>query len=77
MTLDPPEDDMTRNMGKLDRALRTIVALGLLYLAFGTAMLGTGLWMWLAVVVAAVFLVTSLAGSCPLYTLIGLRTCRS
>lgn len=64
---------MTQNMGSLDRLFRTAVALvvGALYVAGvigGTtaAILG---------VLAAVFLLTSFVGTCPLYVPFGLSTC--
>ncbi len=67
---------MTTNMGKVDRVLRLIVAAVLLYLAFGTMLIGSGILFWLALIVAAVFTLTSLVGSCPLYSLVGINTCQ-
>ncbi|ALE16071.1 hypothetical protein AMC99_00768 [Altererythrobacter epoxidivorans] len=64
---------MGKNMGTLDRTLRIIVALVLAYLAYTGALAGglaTG-----AYIVAAVFLLTSLIGFCPLYRVIGVNTC--
>ncbi|TRD15398.1 YgaP family membrane protein [Palleronia caenipelagi] len=66
---------MTTNMGKFDRIGRLVIAAVLLYLAFGTAVLGAGLLHWLAIIVALVFIVTSLVGNCPLYSVVGIRTC--
>ncbi|MFP7675460.1 YgaP-like transmembrane domain [Marivita sp. S0852] len=67
---------MTTNMGKADRIARLAVAAALLVLAFGTSVLASGLLFWLALAVAAVFAVTALVGNCPLYALVGLKTCR-
>lgn len=67
---------MTTNMGKIDRGLRLAVAAALLFIAFGTAMLGSGLLFWIALIVAAVFTLTAFVGNCPLYSVIGLKTCR-
>ncbi|MGR3803383.1 YgaP family membrane protein [Marinibacterium profundimaris] len=64
------------NMGKADRAIRIAIAAVLLYLAFGTALAAAGLLHWLAIAVAAIFVLTSLVGLCPLYSIIGLKTCR-
>jgi uncharacterized membrane protein len=64
-----------KNMGTIDRAGRTVIALILLYLALGTSVIGSGVLMWLAIIVAAVFLVTSVVGNCPLYKIVGLKTC--
>ncbi|MFI0396389.1 YgaP family membrane protein [Paracoccus jiaweipingae] len=66
---------MTKNMGNIDRILRLIVAAVLLYLAFGTQYAAAGALHWIAIVVAAVFIVTSLIGNCPLYSIIGIKTC--
>ncbi|WP_171125030.1 MULTISPECIES: DUF2892 domain-containing protein [unclassified Ruegeria] len=67
---------MITNMGKLDRGLRIAVAVILLFVAFGTGMAGSGLLFWLAVIVAAVFGVTALVGNCPIYSIVGLKTCK-
>lgn len=67
---------MTTNMGKLDRAGRLVLAAALLFLAFGTDVLGAGALYWVALAVAGVFTLTALAGNCPLYSLLGIRTCR-
>ena len=68
---------MTKNMGTLDRGLRIAAALILLYLAFGTAFAAAGILHWLFIAVAAVFLLTSVVGNCPLYSVIGIKTCRT
>jgi hypothetical protein len=67
---------MTTNMGTIDRGLRLAIAAALVFMAFATAVLGGGILFWLALAVAAVFTVTSLVGSCPLYSIVGLKTCR-
>jgi hypothetical protein len=64
---------MTRNMGTLDRALRTIVAVVIGYLWWTGAIAGT-LGTVLAVV-AVVFLLTSAISFCPLYRPLGISTC--
>ena len=66
---------MMTNMGTIDRAGRLIVAAVLAYLALGTGVL-TGALFWIALAVAAVFALTSLVGNCPLYRVVGLKTCR-
>ncbi|WP_373522966.1 DUF2892 domain-containing protein [Aquiflexum sp.] len=64
---------MRKNMGNTDRIIRTLIAVIAAYLYFSGTIPGTlGI---LLVVVAAVFLLTSLVSFCPLYTLIGLNTC--
>lgn len=64
---------MTRNMGSIDRVLRTLVALAIAYLWWAgtiSGALGTAL-----AVLAVVFLVTSMIRFCPLYRPFGLSTC--
>lgn len=64
---------MKKNMGTTDRLIRTIIALIALYLYFGGIVTGTlGI---VLIVVAAVFLLTSLVSFCPLYSIVGLNTC--
>ena len=64
---------MKVNMGNADRVIRTIIALIAAYLYFGGIVTGT--WGIVLVVVAAVFLLTSLVSFCPLYAIVGLKTC--
>ncbi|MGD9293643.1 MAG: DUF2892 domain-containing protein [Roseobacter sp.] len=68
---------MTNNMGKIDRGLRIAIAAVLLFVAFGTAALGSGILFWLALIVAAVFTLTALVGNCPLYSIVGFKTCQN
>lgn len=69
---------MSANMGTIDRALRLILGVVLVVLPFVTsfALWETPALRYGAMVVGAVFIVTSLVRFCPLYTLIGLKTCR-
>lgn len=67
---------MTTNMGKTDRGLRLVIAAALLFLALGTPVLGSGVLFWLALVVAPVFILTAFVGNCPLYGIVGLKTCK-
>ena len=66
---------MIKNMGMVDRVARLLIAAGLLYLALGTTMIGSGVLFWLALAVAGVFTLTSVFGNCPLYRIVGLKTC--
>jgi hypothetical protein len=63
---------MTKNMGSFDRILRTLaaIAVGILY---ATGTIG-GVTALILGVIAAVFLLTSFVGTCPLYLPIGLST---
>lgn len=64
------------NMGSADRAIRAIVGIALLASPFVTALEVTSLWGILAMVVGAVFVLTSLIAYCPAYPLLGIRTKR-
>ena len=63
---------MKKNMGQTDRIIRIIAAIIIAVLYFAHVITGT-----LAIVlgvIAVIFLVTSLIGFCPLYTLLGVST---
>jgi len=63
---------MRKNMGILDRVLRTILAVIVVVLYFSGQISGTA-----AIVLgvfAVIFLLTSSVGFCPMYTLFGLST---
>ena len=68
---------MTTNMGKIDRGARLVAAAALVFAAFGAAMFGSGILFWLALVVAAVLTLTAFVGNCPLYSIVGLKTCQN
>jgi len=64
---------MKKNMGNLDKIIRTLLAIVAIYLYFAGIVTGTlGI---VLMVLAAVFLLTSLVSFCPLYTVVGLSTC--
>jgi fatty acid desaturase len=67
---------MTTNMGKFDRGGRLAIAAVLLFLALGSGVLGAGILFWLALIVAGVFTLTAFVGNCPLYSIVGLKTCK-
>ncbi|MEO1701563.1 MAG: DUF2892 domain-containing protein [Pseudomonadota bacterium] len=68
---------MTINMGTFDRGGRLVIAAMLTVLAFGTNVIGGGVLFWLALAIAAIFTATAFVGNCPLYRIVGLRTCRN
>lgn len=64
---------MKKNMGATDKTIRILVAVVIAGLYFGNIITGT-----LAIVLmvlAVVFLLTSLVGFCPLYAIFGMNTC--
>lgn len=69
---------MTLNVGTLDRILRALLGLGLLYLALlsGFPAFEGGVLKIAAIVVGLVMLVVSATRVCPIYTLLGVKTCK-
>lgn len=65
---------MQTNMGKADRIIRILLALVLGYLYYTETITGTAGVIFM--VIALIFLITGIIGSCPLYTLFGIRTRR-
>jgi hypothetical protein len=65
---------MTANVGGIDRVLRVVVGVTLIAAAlglFGPAY--QSVWGWIGVVPLA----TALMGWCPLYSVLGIRTCKA
>ncbi|MEQ8517987.1 MAG: DUF2892 domain-containing protein [Cytophagales bacterium] len=64
---------MKRNMGSADRIIRVIIAAIIATLYFANILTGTlGI---VLLVLAGIFVMTSLISFCPLYAIFGLRTC--
>lgn len=64
---------MKKNMGNIDRIIRILIAIIIAVLFFTNVISGTlGI---VLLVLAGVFVLTSLVSFCPLYTLVGINTC--
>lgn len=64
---------MKKNMGTADRIIRLIVAAVIAILFYNGTISGTlGI---VLVVLAGVFVLTSMISFCPLYAIFGMRTC--
>ncbi len=63
---------MKQNVSIFDRWVRWILAVVLIILAATGTLSGTG--MWIALVVALIFIVTGFMQSCPIYMMLGLST---
>lgn len=61
---------MTVNMGSLDRILRAIVGVVLIALVFVGPQTP---WGWIGVIP----LITAAVGLCPLYSILGIKTCKT
>jgi hypothetical protein len=66
---------MKQNMGTADRIIRMLAATAIAVLYFTHFI--TGVAGLVLMVFAVVFFLTSLIGFCPLYTLLGITTCRT
>jgi len=66
------EKEMKKNMGTIDRVIRTLLAVTVIILYLTGNI--TGLAAIILGIFALIFLVTSAVGFCPLYTLFGIST---
>ncbi|MBK6759491.1 MAG: DUF2892 domain-containing protein [Ignavibacteria bacterium] len=66
---------MTKNMGSIDRAFRVLVAVAIGIAIYMDAVTGT--WAWVLSSLSVVFVLTSLVSFCPLYTIFGIKTCKT
>ncbi len=64
---------MKKNMGNTDKIIRLIIAIGIAILYFTGVITGTiGI---VLLILAGIFILTSLVSFCPLYALFGMDTC--
>jgi len=61
-------------MGGADRTIRILLALGVGALYYFDVIIGAMAYVLLTL--AAIFILTSFIGFCPLYTLFGINTCK-
>lgn len=73
------DHEMTTNVGTIDRVLRAVLGLVLLYLAFasGLPLFDGALFKYGAAVIGVVMLVVAAVRVCPIYSIIGIKTCRT
>jgi hypothetical protein len=64
---------MQNNMGSTDKKIRLILAAIFTFLYFTDVIKGT--WGLLLLLLSAIFFLTSLIGYCPLYALLGIKSC--
>ena len=69
---------MTPNVGTIDRILRAGLGVVLLYLAFASGMqlFASPLFKYGAALVGIVMLATSAFKMCPIYKILGIKTCK-
>jgi len=66
---------MKKNMGTADKAIRVLIAIVIAILYF-TEMIGGTLGIVL-LILAGIFVLTSLVSFCPLYAPLGINTCKN
>ncbi|WGH74910.1 DUF2892 domain-containing protein [Tenacibaculum tangerinum] len=66
---------MKKNIGKMDKSIRTFIALIIAVLSYFDII--TGVTGTILLVVAIVILITSFIDFCPLYTTLGINTCKT
>ena len=69
-------NQMKKNMGIADRAIRILVAVIIAVLYFTKTEPVTGTVGMILLVIGGIFLLTSVISFCPLYTLLGVNTCK-
>ncbi len=67
---------MKKNMGSADRIIRIVIAAVIAILYFTNTVL-TGTIGLVALILAGVFVLTSLVSFCPLYAPFGINTCKT
>ena len=65
-----------RNEGTVDRVIRVIVGIVLLYVGFVDKQWVTGTASIIIGIVGLIPLITGIVGFCPLYRVLGIRTCK-
>lgn len=63
---------MKKNMGTADRIIRLIVAALFVVLYFTKVITGT--WGIIILIIAGIFVITSIISFCPLYAIFGIKT---
>jgi hypothetical protein len=66
---------MKKNMGGIDKVIRVLIAI-IFFLLYFTEIV-SGAFGGVLVALGAVFVITSLVGTCPLYLPFGINTCKN
>ena len=67
---------MKKNVGSTDKIIRIILAIAIGYFAFTTSF-ETAWYQTALYIVAAILLVTAVAGSCPAFSLLKINSCKA
>lgn len=66
---------MKANMGVTDKTIRVLIAITVGILIYTNVIAGT--WAIVAGILSIIFVLTSMIGFCPLYAILGVKTCKS
>jgi hypothetical protein len=66
---------MKKNMGSADKVIRLLLAA--LFIVLFIFNVVTGIWGYVLLALAFIFIITSLISYCGLYAILGIRTCKS
>ena len=65
-----------KNVGSADRIIRAILGVILVLVYFMVPSLSAGL-KWAALIIGVILLLTAAMSSCPLYSILGIKTCKT
>lgn len=65
---------MKKNVGSIDKVARLIIAVIAVYVAYIGIVASP--WDYVLYAVAGIMVITSLMGSCPLFSIFGINTCK-
>ncbi|RLD83795.1 MAG: DUF2892 domain-containing protein [Bacteroidetes bacterium] len=65
---------MKKNVGSIDKVVRLIIAVIAVYVAYKGIVASP--WDYVLYAVAGIMVITSLMGSCPLFSIFGINTCK-
>ncbi|HTY13005.1 MAG TPA: DUF2892 domain-containing protein [Candidatus Omnitrophota bacterium] len=63
---------MPNNVGMIDRAIRAILGIGLIWYALYHYL--TPAWVWIVAILGLILIITGLSGYCPIYQLLKIST---
>ncbi|RUA07060.1 MAG: DUF2892 domain-containing protein [Flavobacteriia bacterium] len=66
---------MKKNVGSLDKIIRIIIALVAFYFAYDGQVESP--WNWVLYAVGTIMLLTALLGTCPIFSILGMSTCKN
>ncbi len=65
---------LKKNVGTIDRVIRAIIGIVLIALYFVYPDMA---YKWVSLIVGLILLFTAIISSCPLYSILGIKTCKT